>query len=435
MKLIHELMKEYAAAYASKTAISDPHGEISYGALEARSAAYARRLVSMGLRPGDAAAVYVPFCREILPGAVAVLRAGGIFVPFDDTYPAERLEYMLKDSEASAILTLRRLWEQKPLCFAEDRVIFMDEPLADAGRFDDCDTLTQDSPAMLMYTSGTTGNPKGVLHTHNMLLHLADFMKAHEGVEMNGDSRSGIMSSFSFMGSEIVLWAPLQKGGTACIAPEAARKDLAALDTFIREMGITHIFMPSGLAAIFAEDYDISRVFVFAGGEKLRNFRAYCDGNYLYNLYGSTEISGVVSKRIHGDEDRILVGKPYVNTRAIIVDEAMKPVADGETGEILFSSGYMSRQYWKLPELTAEKWAELDGELWFRMGDRALRTAEGDLDILGRLDSMVKLRGYRIEIGEVEAQITRAAGMTGCSGVKQIVVTARTVSGTDHLVC
>ena len=288
---------------------------------------------------------------------------------------------------------------------------------------------------MLMYTSGTTGNPKGVLHTHSMLQHISDFLKTYEGLEMDSHSRGGVMSSFSFMAAEDVLWPPLQKGGTVCIAPKEARGDLAVLDRFIREAGITHIFMPSGLAAIFAEDYDISRVYVFAGGEKLRNFRGLCHGNYLYNLYGSTEMSGVLLKKVHGDEEHITAGKPYIDVSILIVDENLNPVPDGETGELLISTSYMSRLYWKLPELTAEKWVNIDGKLWFHSGDRAVRHPDGDLDILGRIDNMVKLRGFRVETGEVEAQITRAAEAIGCPGVKQVVVTARNVGGTDHLVC
>ena len=435
MKLIHELIGAYAAAFPSRAAVIDSQGELSYGELEARTAFFARRLVSMGLRPGSAAAVYVPFCKEFIPGAVAVLRSGGVIVPFEYTYPPERLEYMLKDSEAGAILTTRQLWAQKPLSFPEDRVLFLDDPADEAGPFADCKACTDASPALLLYTSGTTGNPKGVLHTHSLLQHIADCMNVYDGLEMDGHSRGGIMSSFSFMAAEIIMWAPLLKGGTLCVVPEEARRDLAALDHFIREMDITHIFMPSGLAAIFAEDYDIRHVYVFAGGEKLRNFRAHCPGNALYNLYGSTEVGGALLKRIHGDEEHVYAGKPEPGIRAVIVDEKLKPVQDGEIGEILFSSDYMSRLYWKLPELTAEKWIEMDGKTWFRSGDRAMIAPGSDIDILGRIDNMVKLRGYRIETGEVEAQITRAIGAMGFPGVKQVVVTARTVSGTDHLVC
>ena len=435
MKLIHERIADYAASFPAKTAVTDPRGEISYGEMETQSAAISGVLSSLGVGTGDAVAVYVPYSKEILLGAVSVFRTGAVFVPFDFEYPVDRLAYMLQDSEAKAILTLRELWEQKPLHFPADKVIFMDEQYNSEQKEVRCKTLSEDSPAMLLYTSGTTGNPKGVLHVHRMLLHIVDWTNIHADAAIGEDARSGIISSFSFVGTQMFLLGPLSKGGTVCIAPEAARKDLGFLHRFLREQEVTHIFIPSGLAAILAEDYDVSGIFIFAAGEKLRNFRPLIPGTFLIDSYGSTETSGVLSKKVYGDESRILVGKPFRNTKAQIVDETLKPVKPGEAGELLISSAFMSRQYWKRPELSAEKWIGLDGETWYRTGDRAVLTEEGDYDILGRIDNMVKLRGFRIETGEVEAQISKAAAALGLDDVRQVVVTVRTVNGLENLVC
>ena len=435
MKLFHERIRDYAAAFPEKAAVTDPWGEISYAEMEERSAALSRVLAALGVDAGDAAAVYVPYGKEILLGAVSALRAGAVFVPFDYEYPAERLQYMLADSEAKAILTLRPLWEQKPLDFPADKVVFMDEAPAAEQKKPVTDALTEESPAMLLYTSGTTGKPKGVLHVHSMLLHLVDWINVHADAAMDANTRSGVITSFSFVGTQMFLLGPLSKGGTVNIGPEAARKDLGALHQFLRDKRVTHIFLPSGLAAIMAEDYDLGGVFIFAAGEKLRNFRPLVPGSFLIDSYGSTETSGVLSKKVYGDESRIPVGKPYENTRARIVEEALKPVPPGEAGELLISNTFMARRYWKLPELSAEKWVELDGEIWFRTGDRAVLTAEGDFDILGRLDSMVKLRGFRIETGEVEAQIANASLKLGRSDVKQVAVVVKTVGGIEQLVC
>ena len=271
MKLIHELISEYAASFPDKTALSDPNGEMSYGELEVISAAVSRALTAVGVRAGDAVAVCVPYSKEILSGAVSVLRTGGVFTPFDGAYPEKRLEYMLEDSEAAAILTTRAFWQKKRLAFPAEKVIFLDEPREAAANVPACGTLGADSPAMLLYTSGTTGKPKGVLHSHRMLLHLVDCIKVHDNAAINANTRSGVMSSFPFVATQMFLMGPLLNGGTVCIAPEAARKDLGYLYRFIRESQVTHVFLPSGLAAIMAEDYDLSGVFVFAAGEKLRN--------------------------------------------------------------------------------------------------------------------------------------------------------------------
>ena len=249
-KLLHERISAFAELNPSKTALLDAQGEMSYGQLEAVSASLACELAARGVSLGDAVAVYVPYGKEILVGAVAALRAGGIYIPFDEAYPVERLENILEDSEAKAILTIRKLWNSKPLTFPEESVIFMEEVETTE---DNCTlgfaawhrqelSIDESSPAMLLYTSGTTGRPKGVLHIHKMLTHIVDWMNIHEGAEMDENTRTGVMSGISFVGTQMFLLGPLSKGGTVCFAPEAARKDVGFLYQFIQEVGVTHIF-------------------------------------------------------------------------------------------------------------------------------------------------------------------------------------------------
>ena len=445
-KLLHERVVAFAAINPTKTALLDAQGEMSYGQLEAVSASLACELAAVGVRQGDAVAVYVPYGKDILVGAVSVLRAGGIYIPLDDGYPVERLENILQDSETAAILTVWKLWSSKPLGFPKEKVIFTDEveTLEDNSHvpfFNSQFSIYEDSPAMLLYTSGTTGRPKGVLHIHKMLTHIVDWMNVHDGAEMDENTRTGVMSGISFVGTQMFLLGPLCKGGTVCFAPEAARKDVGFLYQFIQEVGVTHIFLPAALAAIIAEDYDISGRFIFAAGEKLRNFKAHNPGNVLINSYGCTETSGVLSKMMYGNEERVLVGKPFSNTKTQIVDEALRPVPSGEAGELLISNDFMSRGYFKLPEQSSEKWKMLDGVCWYRTGDRARYTEEGDVELLGRTDNMVKLRGFRIETGEVEAQITKAISKLSTlnaqpiDNVGQVVVVVKNLNGVDHLTC
>ncbi len=441
MRLIHELISDHAAAFPEKTALQDAYGEMNYGELEARSAAVSCALLALGVRPGDTVAVYVPYVKEIVLGAVSALRTGCVFIPFDSEYPEKRLEYMLHDSEAVAVLTVRDFWNSKPLNFPEEKILFLEELVEEGATPGSSPTapdgiaLREDAPAMLLYTSGTTGQPKGVLHSHRMLLHIVDCLKLHADTAMNADSRSGVISNFAFVGSQTFLFGPLLFGGTTCIAPEAARKDMGFLFQFLREARITHIFIPSGLAAMMMEDYDLTGVSIFAAGEKLRNFHPCKPGNALINLYGSTEAGGVLTNKIRGDEERILVGKPYQTTRAMVVDDNLHPVGTDEAGELLITNDYMSSGYYKLPAQSAEKWVDLDGTRWFRTGDRATCNADGDYAILGRVDNMVKLRGFRIETGEVETQVANAVARLGRTDVGQIVVVVKTISGIDHLSC
>lgn len=434
MRLLHEIIADYSVSNPKKAAVLDTQGEISYKELDDFSATMAHRLGEIGVKAGEAVAVYVPYVKEVLPATIAVLKAGCIFVPFDDEYPANRLEYMLGDSEAAAILTTRELWEDKSLDFPKDRVIFLDE-MPDTEEDYECPALSPDSPAMLLYTSGTTGNPKGVLHTHRMLVHLLDYTKVIPEANMDENTRCGILSSFPFVATQTFLLGPMVAGGMVCIVPEEAKRDMGYLYQFIIEEKITHVFLPSSLAAILVEDYDTSGLCVFNGGEKLRNFRPRVKGTYLINSYGCTEIGGALSKKVFGDEERILVGKAYQNTGTMIVDEDLKPVPAGEAGELLISNDYMSKGYFKLAELSRERWIEMDGTVWFRTGDRAVYREDGDIDLLGRTDNMVKLRGFRIETGEVEMQIANAVLNDKDFEIGQLVVVVKSVGGAEHLCC
>ena len=152
-------------------------------------------------------------------------------------------------------------------------------------------------------------------------------------------------------------------------------------------------------------------------------------------MYGSTEIGVVTSAKIHGSENPISIGKPAPGTKAMLVDEALSPSKPGEAGELLIANDYMSRQYLNLQEQTAEKYIDIDGVTWYRTGDRATLTPEGNYCILGRTDNMIKLRGFRIETGEVESQVSKAVAGMSRDDVKNIVVCLRTVSRTDYLVC
>ena len=190
------------------------------------------------------------------------------------------------------------------------------------------------------------------------------------------------------------------------------------------------------MAAILAEDYDIRDVRIFAAGERLRSFRAAVPGNFLINSYGSTEMNSVLSRKIFGNESRITVGKPYAGAKARIAgDGSLDPLPAGEAGELLISDINMAREYYKEPELSAKKWVQADGITWFRTGDRARCTEDGEYEILGRIDHMIKVRGFRVETGEVESQIAEALNRTGRHGVGQLVVVKKTVSGSEHLCC
>lgn len=432
MKHIYDYTAEYAKKNPKKVALADDNGTISYAELDRKSLALAAHLSNLGVKCGDRVVVYVPYVKEIVVGTFAAIRCGGVYVPMDVNYPSERLDYILKDSGAVAVLTLHSAWEERPLEFDENRVIFMDDEF-ECREYSSPD-VSMDSPALILYTSGTTGRPKGVVLPHANLVTLMDFASVNEGCEINENTRAGIVSGLTFSGTTLILYSPLMYGGTSILAPLAARKDLECLYDFLKKEKITHVFMGSSLAASMAEHFDVSGINIFAGGEKLRNFIPLSEDTGIINTYGCTEMGGILSMRVSGNEDVVPNGFLAPDSEALIVDEKLNPVMKGEIGELLISNDRMAREYLGLPEQTKDKWVELNQRIWYRTGDRVRCSEDGVYYVLGRCDNMVKLHGFRVETGEVEVQIAKAAAQIS-NEVSNIVVVARSVNGIDHLVC
>ena len=399
-----------AARTPNAPAVRDESCCLTYRELADRTAALSSLMVEKGLLPGDVVGVLLPRTCEIVVASVAVMRAGGVYMPIDPSYPQERREYMLKDSLAAFLYTSDGLES-----LSRTR----------AGALSTC-ALTPDSPAYLLYTSGTTGNPKGVLHTHRSLLAMATQRHA-----CPLDS-TGVVAGFTFIASAFMMFPPLLTGGVCNIVPESAKSDVRSLHDYVVSEGIRQLFLPASLAATMAEEFALDGVVIFSAGEKLRNFkpRGLCR---IVNSYGSTEGGGVLEtllEEVQGDEIDIPVGRPFEGITVRLVDENMADVPDGEAGELVYSGDIMAERYVNLDEQTRAKWFESGLRRWFRTGDRMKKTPDGSYICLGRMDNMVKIRGFRVETGEVESRIRLE-----CARILEAVVVLKAIHGIDHLCC
>lgn len=432
MKLFCEQFSNFASSFPDKPCVIDEQGGLTYDEIDKLSNAIALKLIESGLEVGDSVAVLFGRQKEIVASALGILKAGGVYLPFDEQYPDDRLNYMLEDAKAKFLITDKDHLEKRDLSI-DGRIAIDVEKIRLADNFEIRKTNFDDR-AMILYTSGTTGNPKGVVHRQAFFSGVNDWAELHPDVNFDSQAKMGVMSGFTFVATNVFMFGILLAGGTLYIASDKVKSSTDQLKDYLDENFITHIFMPASLATSMIEDYDLGNLAIFAGGEKLRNFKPKNNNTKLYNFYGSTETATMFTARVYGDESPIPIGYLTPGVRALLLDENLRRVDVGEVGELVVSDARMSKSYLNLDELSEQKWIHIDGDVYFRTGDRMKCDESGKHYILGRIDNMVKLRGFRIETGEVEYQVAKAIDQCGW-GDRTVVVTLCNINSVDHLCC
>ncbi|HZF09879.1 MAG TPA: non-ribosomal peptide synthase/polyketide synthase [Thermoanaerobaculia bacterium] len=430
---LDELFAAQAARAPGATAMVFGGERLTYGELERRSAALARRLCTMGVGPEVPVGILLERSAAMVVGLLAILRAGGAYVPLDPSYPAERLAFMVEDSGVPVLLADGSLDPLIPALPEGTRVVRLDAPLptgAPAAAATPPEILP-DHLAYVIYTSGSTGRPKGAMNTHRGIVNRLLWMAERYGVEA-GD-RVLQKTPFSFDVSVWELFLPLLSGACLVVARPGGHQDPAYLVETIRRQEITVLhFVPAMLSA-FLEAPDVERCRslrqVIASGEALpweleRRFfaRAGALGARLDNLYGPTEAAVDVtfwSCDPAGTADRVPIGRPVANTAIHLLDGDLRPVPPGAAGELCIGGVQVARGYLGRPELTAERFvpdplSARGGERLYRTGDLARHLADGFVEYLGRIDLQVKIRGFRIELGEIESALAAHPEVREC---------------------
>lgn len=376
---------------AGKTALVQGGEKLSYGELDERSGLIAGRLAAAGIGRGDIVPVILQRGIEAVCAVVGVLKAGAAFCCIDPGYPEARIDFMKKDMKAKLTLDGRWLREEGP-----------SGPQAPAAAGAD--------PAVVVYTSGSTGNPKGVVISHRALslgLRGNVLGRTEEDVFLS-------TASFSFIAVAMDLLTPLSLGGTVHIAEERIRKDAGAMAGYIRDFGITAAFISPQMARLVLHKADGALRILITGSEKVRDL--YSGKTKIYNTYGASETCGPVT---FFEIDRVYpegapIGRPYEGSCIVILREDGSKAAAGEEGEICIA-GQIADGYLNLPGLTEERFivnpfalGEED-RILFRTNDLGRFTSDGLLEYVQRKDWMVKIRGYRVEPGEIEAAMARLA--------------------------
>jgi amino acid adenylation domain-containing protein len=397
-----------AARDPGRPALTDGTTTWTYAELDARSDALAARLAARGVGPEDYVALVLPRSPWLVAAMIAVAKAGGAFLPVDPSYPAERIGYMCADA--------------LPRCAVADPAT---EPLLPAGLprlligadTDETPTPVRRTPdadqaAYLIYTSGSTGTPKGVVVSHgNLANFVGDYL---DRFEVGPDSRVLQFVSPSFDVAMGDIWPVLRAGGTLVLAGDPRHTGAEELHELIRAQRVTHASFPGVMLGRVTETGLPDLRYVLTGGEPLDEdvVRRWSRDRRMFNIYGVTEatVASTATAPLHRVPGAP-IGRPMDNCRVYVLDDRMLPVAPGATGELYLAGSGVARGYLRRPALTGSRFLPCPfggpGERMYRTGDLARWRADGELEFLGRRDEQVKVRGHRIEPGEIDTVLAR----------------------------
>ena len=440
---LHDLFEEQVKRAPEAVALTFEDEVLTYAELNRRANQLAYHLQGLGIGPDGLVGICMERCIEMVVGLLGVLKAGGAYVPLDPSYPGERLAFLLADSQVRILLTQPHIQEVLPPHQAQ--TLCVDEILRQQSQEQSVLQLPQQGQmdsqqlAYVIYTSGSTGQPKGAMNSHRAACNHLFWLC--QRFALNKQDHVLQKTSFSFDASIWEFFAPLVSGARLVLAQPERQKDPSYLVEAIKREAITIVqFVPSMLQIFLGEptvkECTLLR-HVMSGGEVLsygvqEHFFAQ-SGAALHNLYGPAEASVEVThwECERKEEQRIIpIGRPISNIQIYVLDEQREPVPVRVTGELYIGGIGLGRGYWQHADLTAEKfvphpWSQEEGARLYRTGDMARYLANGSIEFVGRRDQQVKVRGYRIELREIEATLMRH------SAVREAVVLAREEIASD----
>ena len=428
-------------AHADRIGVEGNACSLTYRQLDRTSRAIAAALSRAGVRPGDFVPMLMGRSPAFITGVLGILRLGAAYAPIDPESPAPRQRPMLEPLHAKACLVDDGVEAPEGLVVIR-AAEFLDRAITEAAEPSTLEGMAApdpESPAYAMYTSGSTGEPKGVVVPHRAVVRLvvdADY------AEFGPELRWGLLSAVAFDASTLEVWGALLNGG-CCVVQEAAYPSLDELARFLKQRRVDCVWLTAALFNTMVDQHaDSMRTLrqLLTGGEResirhIRRFKEYCPGVRIIHGYGPTENTtfSLCCTITEADlqDDRVPIGRSIRGSVERIVEPGCFDTSDErEQGELLVGGDGLALGYLGREDLTKDKFVfDSDGARWYRTGDLVRRLTDGSVLFLGRLDRQVKIRGHRIEPDEVEA------ALSACPGVRQAAVLVRGDSGVDrHMV-
>jgi len=434
-----DLFAASVAAHHARPAASDDHQTLTYADLDARAERLAARLAAAGVRAQDRVGLHLDRSVDVLVAILGILKAGGAYVAVDTRYPDARRDHMLTGSGSRLVIT-RPAWADR-LAHLGLAVLEFPSEQDDGPEPEHRVAVEPEWAASVLFTSGSSGHPKAILLEHR---NLCSFATNPSLPALNPNDRVGQISSVSFDAFHFEMWSALAQGAEVVILPSVPHLLAADFRRELKRRRITAMLVPTMVVnQVVREDRDAFAALrlLQAGGDVLlpAACRDVLEGEFrgeLYNLYGPAEITtACTAHRVtlaDAERDSIPIGLPLAGVTVHVLTPEQRPAEPGETGEIYVGGPGLARGYLGQRELTAERFVRspvTDGATrLYRTGDLARVAADGVLDFVGRADDQIKIRGYRVEPGEVERALTRHRD------VREVAVLASGSGDGKHLV-
>jgi amino acid adenylation domain-containing protein/thioester reductase-like protein len=425
---VHELFERNAAILADQPAAISGKEQITYAELNHKAEIACSGLRAAGVKPGAVVGLCMDRSLDAVVGILAILKSAAAYLPLDPSYPEQRLAFMLDDAEVEIILTHTACSKMPP--FPTGKLLFLDALLQEAAvQAAPRVTISSDRMAYVLYTSGSTGRPKGVAMSHRALLNLLEWQSRQSA--RFSRPRTLQFAPLSFDVSFQEIFSTLNDGGTLVLPSADTRRNPELLWQLLREEQIERVFLPFvalrqlATAAESLEDLPDTLAQVITAGEQLqitpaiRKLFQRLAGCELHNQYGPTESHVVTCFHLTGSAETWPtlppIGRPIDNAQIYILNPQMKPVPIGAIGELYIGGVCLAEGYFRRPDLTAERFAlhtcDDESVRLYRTGDLAKHRNDGNIEFVGRCDDQIKIRGHRVELGEIETTLSKFPGI------------------------
>ena len=393
--------------FSNAIAIENGETKISYLEVEKTANQLAHFLKAKKIGPEEKVAILLPRCEQVPVMMLGVLKAGAAFIPLDPEIPAERLNYIMKDSNAKLLITSDELHASSRSQLNNYQIFNIDKQLKELENYTDTKPVeisrSVNNLCYIIYTSGTSGNPKGVLLEHRNVVNYIRAARSIYPIKQTDRALQGFSVSFDASVEEI--WVPFSAGATLVIGTFDIMRSGDRLASILNKLKITFLSCAPTLLSMVKEDIPGLKILIFGGEVCSKEIAArWCKpGRLVFNTYGPTEAAVIATYKVLSPDEEVTIGRQLPGYDVLLVNNKLEVVTNGDEGEILIGGESIARGYLNREDLTAQKFIKTNkfkgvDVRYYRTGDLAKYSENGEIIFLGRTDAQVKVRGFRVEL-------------------------------------